>query len=61
MSRETLTTILAIVVALVWAITALFSIVIKDYTGLTIVTPVMLLVAGFLFGYKGGMGNGTAR
>jgi hypothetical protein len=46
-NRETATTILAFVVSGVWAIVALASLYLKDYTALGIVTPVMLIVAGF--------------
>jgi hypothetical protein len=52
MNRETLTTIIALAVSFVWTAVALASLFLKDYTALGIVTPVMLIVAGFLFGLK---------
>jgi hypothetical protein len=56
-NRDELVYIIALVVAGVWAIVSLVSLFLKDYTGLTIVTPVMVIVAGFLFGFKKN-GNG---
>ena len=56
-NRDQLVYIIALVVAGVWATVSLVSLLLKDYTGLTIVTPVMVIVAGFLFGYKKN-GNG---
>jgi ATP/ADP translocase len=53
MSRESLTNSLALIVAGVWAIVAITSLIISDYTALATVTPVMLVVTGFLFGAKG--------
>jgi hypothetical protein len=50
--RERLITLLAILVGLVWALMAVGSLVERDYTALTITTPVMLVVTGFLFGVK---------
>ena len=62
-TRDLLTTVLALIVSLVWATVALASLIIKQYTALTVVTPVMLVVASFLFGLKvtknGGNGNGS--
>ena len=61
MDREQLITVLALLISLVWAIVALASLVIHEYTALTAVTPVMLVVSGFLFGLKvtkNGNGNG---
>jgi len=52
MKRDTLTTILALMISGVWSIVALTSLIIRDYTALTVVTPVMLVVAGFLFGFR---------
>jgi hypothetical protein len=57
--RERLVYIIALVVAGVWAIVSLVSLLLKDYTGLTIVTPVMVIVAGFLFGFKKNGNGGT--
>jgi ATP/ADP translocase len=39
-------------VVCVWIITALASVITKDYTSLGAVTPVMMIVAGFLFGSR---------
>ena len=49
--------IIALVVAIVWSIISLTSILIRDYAALSIVTPIMAIVAGFLFAYKKN-GNG---
>jgi hypothetical protein len=58
-NRDQLVYIIALMVAGVWALVSLISLLLKDYTGLTIVTPVMVIVAGFLFGYKkNGSSNG---
>ena len=58
MSKDFLTTILALVIAFVWAVVAISSVVTQEYNSLAIITPVMLIVAGFLFGYKKN-GNGS--
>lgn len=50
--KETLTTILALLVAVVWSVVAIASVITAQYNSLAIITPVMLIVAGFLFGYK---------
>ena len=60
MGREQLISVIALLVAGVWALVALISLLLKDYTGLSIVTPVMVIVAGFLFGFKKN-GNGGAN
>jgi hypothetical protein len=52
MGGERLTTLFAIGVGLVWAIVALASLYTEHYTALTAITPVMLIVTGFLFGYR---------
>lgn len=52
MNREYLIAIIALIVAGVWAVVALASLLIEDYTGLTIVTPIMGIVSAFLFGLK---------
>jgi hypothetical protein len=60
MRREQLTTVLALIISSVWAIVAIASLLIKEYTALTVVTPVMLIVSGFLFGVKATKnGNGA--
>jgi len=64
MTKDNLTTLLALVVAGVWATVAIASLIIQEYAALTAVTPVMLVVAGFLFGVKGGVsknGNGNGN
>lgn len=43
---------IAAVVAGVWSLAAIAGILTQDYTGLGIVTPVMMLIGGFLFGIK---------
>jgi hypothetical protein len=53
MTRDQLTSYLALLIAGVWAIVALASMIIKDYTALAAITPVMLIVTGFLFGVRG--------
>jgi hypothetical protein len=54
MGRERLTTYFAIGVGAIWAVVTLISLYTKSYTALTAITPVMLIVTGFLFGYRGG-------
>jgi ATP/ADP translocase len=44
--------IIAGAVVSVWTITALASIVTNNYTSLGAVTPVMMIVSGFLFGSR---------
>ena len=43
---------LAVVIAVIWCITALVTLVTRDYLPLTIQTPVMLAAAGWAFGIK---------
>lgn len=57
MDREKLTTIVTLLVAGVWAVVTLASLVVREYTVLGAITPVMLIVAGFLFGIRGGNGK----
>lgn len=52
MNKDTLTTILALAIAFVWSVVAISSVITQEYNSLAIITPVMLIVAGFLFGYK---------
>jgi hypothetical protein len=52
MVHERLTAYFAVVVLSVWAVVALVSLYTESYTALTAITPVMLIVAGFLFGYR---------
>lgn len=49
MNRDQLTTVLALLVGLVWAVTTISSIVTHEYVPLEVIQPVMLIVAGFLF------------
>lgn len=53
MTREQLITVIAIVVGGVWAVVALYSLFLQQFVVLEAVTPVMLIVAGFLFARKG--------
>ena len=60
-NRDLLTTVIALAVCAVWSVAAVTSLVTQEYTPLTVITPVMLIVAGFLFGLKinrNGNGNG---
>lgn len=61
MRRDTLISVISLVVSFAWLCVALVSLLIRDYTALTIVTPVMLVVTGVLYGkapVKNGNGNG---
>ena len=51
-AREQLAIFLAVLVAIVWAVVGLASIKTKEFTALTIITPVMLLVVGYAVGVK---------
>ena len=51
-AQSPLVVIIALAVTSAWLIVALATIVTKEYTALTIMTPVMLIVAGFLFGRR---------
>jgi ATP/ADP translocase len=51
-NRERLTTILALVICSVWAAAAAAAIVTGDTIVLAAITPVMLIVAGFMFGFR---------
>lgn len=59
--RDSLTTLLALIITGVWAVVALVSLYTKEYAPLGAITPVMLLVAGFLFGYRTGGHDGDQR
>lgn len=52
MGNDALRTIIALAVAGCWVVAVLASIATGQYKGLEIVTPVMMLVTGFLFGYQ---------
>ena len=43
---------IAVAVAVVWSILALSTLITRDYTALSIATPVMLLTTGALFGIR---------
>jgi hypothetical protein len=43
---------IAVLVACVWALAAVDGILTQNWTGLGIVTPMMMLIGGFLFGFK---------
>ena len=63
LTRDALVTLIALIVAAIWAIVTLASVVTKDYTPLATVTPVMLVVATALFAVrnKNGTSNGAAK
>lgn len=44
--------ILALLITVVWAIIAIADLFLENYTGLSIATPVMLLVAGAILGLR---------
>lgn len=50
----------ALGVAIGWAIAYIVSVASRDYTGLTLLTPVLLMAAGYLLttGLRNGNGNG---
>lgn len=52
MNADHLQTIIAIMVAVVWAAAGLASVITQEYKTLEVVTPVMMIVTGFLFGYQ---------
>lgn len=52
MSIEDLRSFVAIVVLLVWAASGLTALYTGQFTVLKVTTPVMLTVAGFLFGFQ---------
>jgi ATP/ADP translocase len=51
-ANERLRNSIAVLVAGVWAISAIDGILTQNWTGLGIVTPMMMLIGGFLFGFK---------
>lgn len=61
-TRDALITLIALIVAAIWAIVTLASVVTKDYTPLVTVTPVMMVVATALFALrsKNGGSNGAS-
>jgi ATP/ADP translocase len=52
MKGETLRTLIALVVVAVWAAAAVDSVITYQFKALEVVTPVMMIVTGFLFGYQ---------
>jgi hypothetical protein len=52
MRSDTLRTIVALMVAFGWMAALLASLYTGQYKGLEVVTPVMMIVTGFLFGYQ---------
>lgn len=58
MDRERLAFILAGVIAMVWVFTAVVATLTKDYSGLSIVTGIMVLAAGWAFGLGSSRRNG---
>lgn len=52
MSGERLQYFVAVMVAVVWAAAGLASVITQQYKTLEIVTPVMMIVTGFLFGFQ---------
>ncbi len=62
LTRDALVTVVALIVAAIWAIVTLASVVTKDYTPLATVTPVMLVVATALFAVRSRNGsNGGSK
>jgi hypothetical protein len=51
-SRHELRVIIGLTVASVWLIVTIGGLITQDFTALTVVTPVMLVVVGFLFAKK---------
>lgn len=52
MSNDSLRTFIALVVTCAWAFALGASVYTGQYKGIEVVTPVMMIVAGFLFGYQ---------
>lgn len=52
MRNDTLRTIIALAVALMWVVAGVASVIQRDYRTLEITTPIMGIVTGFLFGYQ---------
>lgn len=59
--KFTIRDLIAIAVVSVWTITALTSVLTKNFTSLGAVTPVMMIVAGFLFGTRSSNGNSQGK
>jgi hypothetical protein len=56
--KESVVFKLAVFVVLLWGAVIIASFFLRDYTVLAAVSPVMLIVCGYLFGYKGRSPNG---
>jgi ATP/ADP translocase len=54
MSRHELRVVIGLVVAVVWLTMSIGTLFVRDYTALSVVTPVMVIVAGFLFAKTNG-------
>jgi ATP/ADP translocase len=54
-------TFIAGAVAAVWIVTALASVITTNYTSLGAVTPVMMIVVGFLFGSRPSSNGNSQR
>lgn len=52
MGSDNLRSIIAIAVAGVWAVTSIAAVITQQYQALEVVTPVMMIVTGFLFGFQ---------
>lgn len=52
MKGETLRTLIALVVVAVWAAAGIDAVITYQFKSLEIITPVMMIVTGFLFGYQ---------
>lgn len=48
--NERLTTFAAVIVICVWVMTTVYGMLTRDWEGLQIVTPIMIALAGYLFG-----------
>lgn len=61
MNRNHFAYIFSGIVLVAWMVVLGVGTVTKDYTGVTILTPLLMMVGGFLLGYgpKGGGGNGA--
>lgn len=66
MRQDKLTTIIALVVVVMWAIAIGAGIATSNFSALAAISPVMLIICGFLFGRRtsgngNGHGNGGSR
>ena len=49
LTRAELRIVIALTVAVVWLAMSIGGLILRDYTALSVVTPVMVIVTGFLF------------